>query len=117
MLSEQDQRTAGWAFPHQPAGIPRDYFVATGTAIVMLLITLPTPLMSVISLVTRLFSAAFLATPLTVTTPSVVSTLVFKALVDRCENKEDLTWAVMEASSIFSLVDSPGLAGVLATVI
>jgi signal peptidase I len=41
----------------------------------MLLITLLAPLMSVASLVTSVFSARFLATPLTVTTPSMVPTL------------------------------------------
>src|ERR1044071_6911872 len=65
--------------------------LANGTATVMLLITLLTPLMSLTSLVTRLFSAAFLATPLSVTTPSVVETFVFKALVERCESSEALT--------------------------
>src|SRR5690349_14060786 len=47
------------------------YFDAAVTSMVILLITLVTPWMSVASLVTRLFSAGFLATPLTVTTPSV----------------------------------------------
>ena len=51
-------------------------------ATVMLLTTLFTPLMSVASLVTSVFSAAFLAMPLTVTTPSVVPTLVLMELVE-----------------------------------
>lgn len=54
----------------------------TCCAIVMLLTTLFTPLMSVASLVTSVFSAAFLAMPLTVTTPSVVPTLVLTELVE-----------------------------------
>jgi hypothetical protein len=49
---------------------------------VILLITLLTPLMSVTSLVTRVFSAAFFALPLKVTTPSVVATFVLIALVE-----------------------------------
>ena len=75
---------------------------------VMLLITLVTPLMSVASLVTRLFSASFLAMPLKVTTPSVVETLVCRALVERCDSNDDLTWAVMEASSILSPMVASG---------
>src|SRR5580658_4088906 len=59
-----------------------DYIPATGGAMVMLLITLVTPLMSVASLVTRLTSAALAAMPPTVTTPSVVETEVRKALVE-----------------------------------
>jgi len=60
---------------------PVSYWAAI--SIVMLLITLVTPLISAINLVTRIFSAAFFATPLTVTTPSVVSILVLIALVER----------------------------------
>src|SRR5579859_6829365 len=44
----------------------------TAASTVMLLTTLWTPLTSVMSLVTRAFSASFLAWPLTVTTPSLV---------------------------------------------
>src|ERR1035437_10628974 len=69
---------------------------------VMLLTTLWTPLMSVTSLVTRAFSASFLAWPLTVTTPSLVVTLVLSTLVERCDSNDPLTWAVIDASSIFS---------------
>jgi hypothetical protein len=58
------------------------YMSPAGAAIVMLLITLVTPLMSAASLVTRLFSAAFAAMPPTVTAPSVVETEVRKALVE-----------------------------------
>src|ERR1017187_6575902 len=90
---------------------------ATGAVMVMLLITLFTPLMSVASLVTRLFSASFLAMPLKVTTPSDVEILVCKALVEWCDSNDDLTWAVMEASSILSPVVSLGMAGFLAIVI
>ena len=68
---------------------------------VMLLTTLFTPLMSVTSLVTRAFSASFLATPPTVTTPSVVETLVLSTLVEWCDSNDPLTVAVIEASSIF----------------
>ena len=75
---------------------------------VMLLITLPTPLMSVASLVTRLFSASFLATPPTVTTPSVVEIVVCKALVERCDSNEALTSAVIDASSILSPLAASG---------
>src|SRR5436189_79099 len=46
----------------------------------MLLITLSTPLMSVTSLVTRLFSAAFLAIPVRVTSLFIVWTPVFVAM-------------------------------------
>src|ERR1035437_6520372 len=77
-------------------------FLFRVVAMVMLLTTLLTPLTSVTSLVTRLFSAAFLAMPLNVTTPSVVSTFVFRAPVEWCDNNDILTWAVMDASSIFS---------------
>ena len=58
---------------------------------VMLLTTPFTPLMSVASLVTSVFSARFLATPLTVTTPSFVPTLVLAELVERCESNATLT--------------------------
>src|SRR5258708_1147050 len=84
---------------------------------VMLLITLFTSLMSATRLVTRLFSASFLAVPLKVTTPSVVSTLVLRALVEWGESNEHLAWAVMEASSILSPIVSFGWAGLLAIVI
>src|ERR1017187_9644261 len=80
---------AGWrAFAPANSDLP-DYLAGTGTATVMLLITLVTPLMSVTSLVTRLFSASFLAMPLKVTTPSVVETVVCKALVEWCDSNDD----------------------------
>src|SRR5690348_213134 len=93
------------------------YLTAKGGAMVMLLITLVTPLISVASLVARLFSASFLATPLKVTTPSAVETVVCMALVERCDINDDLTSAVMEASSILSSILASGAAGVLAIVI
>ena len=40
--------------------------------------------------------------PVKVTTPSAVETPVCKALVERCDSNDDLTSAVMEASSILS---------------
>src|ERR1017187_2027591 len=73
----------------------------------MLLTTLWTPLTSVTSLVTRAFSASFLAWPLTVTTPSLVVILVLSMLVERCDSNDPLTWAVIDASSIFSPDVSP----------
>src|ERR1035438_9882061 len=83
----------------------------------MLLTTLWTPLMSVTSLVTRAFSASFLAWPLTVTTPSLVVTLVLSMLVERCDSNDPLTWAVIDASSIFSPVVSPRVSRLVDTVI
>ena len=67
---------AGWRAGAPASHESKVYLSAGGTATVMLLTTLVTPLMSVASLVTRLFSASFLATPLKVTTPSVVETPV-----------------------------------------
>src|ERR1051326_5147890 len=75
-----------------------------------------TPLMSPASLVTRSFSAWFLAMPRIVTIPSFVSTSVFKALVDRWVNSASLTAAVTDASSIFSFNVS-GLGSVFVTAI
>jgi len=71
----------GRAFRTRPPET-NDYLSANGTAMVMLLTTLVTPVMSVASLVTRLFSASFLAMPLKVTTPAVVETPVCNALVE-----------------------------------
>ena len=48
--------------------------------------------------------------------PLVVETPVCSALVERCDSSADLTCAVMEASSIFSLAVSLGTAGVAAIV-
>ena len=69
---------------------------------VIRLLTRLTPCMSLTSLATRSFSAAFLSLPPTVTTPRFVVTVVLRALVERWNNNAILTWAVMEASSIFS---------------
>ena len=83
---------------------------------VMLLTTLWTPLMSVASLVTRAFSASFLAMPVNVTSPFRVSTLVFMELVERWVNNAVLTWAVTDASSIFSPVVRSVFSGAAANV-
>src|SRR5450756_2022464 len=68
---------------------------------VIRLFTLFTPFTSLTSLVTRSFSAALRALPDIVITPSFVSTLVLRALVERWNSNVILTWAVMNASSIF----------------
>ena len=64
-------------------------------------VTLFTPFTSLASLVAKLNSAALLAFPYKVTTPRFVSTVVLRALVEWCESNVILTWAVMDASSIF----------------
>src|SRR5208283_5385027 len=53
--------------------------------------TLFTPLMSLTSLLTRSFSAVFLALPPNVTTPCFVSTLVWSALVERWNSNATFT--------------------------
>src|ERR1017187_4244458 len=110
----------GWGagrFAFAPASAIYPPIYSLATAMVMLLTTLVTPLMSVASLVTRVFSASFLAMPVTMTTPSVVETPVWMALVERCDSSDDLTCAVMDASSILSPVVSLARAGVVAIVI
>ena len=86
---------------------------------VMLFTTLVTPVMSVASLVTRLFSASFFfAMPLIVTTLSVVVTFVLMALVERCASKDDLTFkAVMRRHQSFRPSFRQPSAGALAIVI
>ena len=63
-------------------GLGRDGACDTTFSIVMLLSTLVTPLMSLASLVTKVFWAAFLATPPTVTTPPAVVISALSALVE-----------------------------------
>lgn len=79
--------------------------------------TLFTPFTSLTSFSTRSFSAAFLALPPTVTTPFFDSTEVLRTLVERWFSSDNLTWAVMEASSIFSPIVRGVFFGALATVI